>query len=238
MLRVGEHEPAEAATPGCKEFALLHQIRGKEDHDQHLRGLPGLEVDRADVHPQPRAVDLGAHAGHEWQKQRGDAEHEEGVSVALEDSNPAHDHEREHKRPDCHRSPYGLNRCQMTVRREIAIESGDGEVADAVEHQRERQQCGIGARREAPQREMRGDEQAQHHGEEDPEVGRKRGVAGERDKEIAAAGDDHRQEPEAELLSTAATCKGLLHRTGAAGGGTPAMVVGVVVVVVGGSRRA
>ena len=40
-----------------EQLAVVDEVRGEEDDEQHLGDLAGLEVERADAHPQPRAVD-------------------------------------------------------------------------------------------------------------------------------------------------------------------------------------
>ena len=58
----GRLQPPDAAGAGGEQLALVDEVRGEEDHEQHLGGLAGLEVDRPDAHPQPGAVDLAADA--------------------------------------------------------------------------------------------------------------------------------------------------------------------------------
>ena len=47
-----------------EHLALLAQIGGEEDDQEDLRELAGLERERADAHPEPRAVDGRAEPGH------------------------------------------------------------------------------------------------------------------------------------------------------------------------------
>ena len=65
-------------------------------------------------------------------------------------------HEREHERGDADRGPHRLHA------REVAVEARDGEEADAVEQERDRQQRRVGARREPPHREVRDDVEPEH----------------------------------------------------------------------------
>ena len=173
MLRIGEPDAADVAGAGGEQLALVDEVRGEEHHEQHLGRLAGLEVQRADAHPEPRAVDLLPDAGERRQQQRGDAEEQERVPVALERADVAHDHEREHERGDADRGPHRLHA------REVAVEARDGDEADAVEEERDRQQRRVGARREAAHREVRDDVEAEHREQEHPEVGGDVGAVGE-----------------------------------------------------------
>ena len=75
MLRVGERAAGRCGgVPAREQLALVDEVRGEEHHEQHLGGLAGLEVQRADAHPEARAVDLLADAGEQRQQQRDDAE--------------------------------------------------------------------------------------------------------------------------------------------------------------------
>ena len=60
-----DHEQrAEVLQPRLREhLALLAQVGGEEDDQEDLRELAGLEPERADVHPEARAVDRRAEAG-------------------------------------------------------------------------------------------------------------------------------------------------------------------------------
>ena len=53
---------------------------------------------------------------------------------------------------------------------QVLVEPGDEHVADAVEQPGQRQQHAVGARRQLAHREVGGDEQAEHDGEERPDV--------------------------------------------------------------------
>ena len=72
--------------------------------------------------------------------------------------------------------------------REIAVEARDGDEADAVEQERDRQQRRVGARREAAHREVRDDVEAEHR-----ERGTPRGRRGCRGGRRAAAARSRRR---------------------------------------------
>ena len=67
-----------------EHLTLLAQVGGEEDDQEDLRELARLELDRADVHPQPRAVDRRAEPGHARQEQERDRRDPEQVLVVLE----------------------------------------------------------------------------------------------------------------------------------------------------------
>ena len=85
------------------------------------------------------------------------------------------------------------------TRARSAVEPGDGDEADAVEQERERQQRRFGAGREPAHREVRDDEQAEHRAQEHPEVGGDVRLVGEEQQHVAGRGHDDGEEPEAEL---------------------------------------
>ena len=67
-----------------QHLALLAQVPGEEDDQEHLRELARLELERADMHPEARAVDGGAEPGHRGQDEQPDRRQAEEVLVALE----------------------------------------------------------------------------------------------------------------------------------------------------------
>ena len=63
----------------------------------------------------------------------------------------------------------------------------------------------IGARREAAHREVRDQVEAEHGGEEQPEVGGDVGLVGEEQQHVAATRDQDGHEAEAELIAAPTT---------------------------------
>ncbi len=188
MLRIGDPEAADASRAGGEELALVDEVRREEHDEQYLRCFPGLEVHRPDPHPEPRSVDLRTDPWERRQQQRGDAEQQERVLVALERAHVAHDDQGEHERGDADGRPHRLHA------REIPVESRDGEVPDAVEQERDRQQRRIGAGREPSDRHVRDHVEAEHREQEHPEVGGDVRLVGEEQQHVAGRGHHDREE--------------------------------------------
>ena len=74
VLRVGDHQAPDATAPGREQLALVDEVRGEEDDEQHLRGLARLEVHRPGAHPEARAVDLAPDSREQRQQQRDHAD--------------------------------------------------------------------------------------------------------------------------------------------------------------------
>ena len=87
-----EHRPApdheqrpEILEPALRQhLSLLAQVAGEEDDQEDLRDLAGLELERSDVHPEPRPVDVLAEAGQRRQEQEPDRAEPEQVLVVFE----------------------------------------------------------------------------------------------------------------------------------------------------------
>ena len=80
-----QEQRAEVLQPPLREhLALLAQVGGEEDDQQDLRELARLELERADVHPEPRAVDGRAEPGQARQEEQHDRADAEEVLVRLE----------------------------------------------------------------------------------------------------------------------------------------------------------
>ena len=93
---VGQVEAAHAHGEHRKHLAVLRQIRGEEDHDADLRDFARLEAEPANFDPDAAAEDLLADAGEHGHEQKHDAEHHEGVFVACELVEIAHDGQHAH----------------------------------------------------------------------------------------------------------------------------------------------
>ena len=91
-LGSGSGDRPDASAAHREELALLHEVGREEEGQEDLGELAGLEVDRADAHPDAGAEVLPADAGHEREQQKGEAEEPDGPAVALEVADPANQH--------------------------------------------------------------------------------------------------------------------------------------------------
>jgi hypothetical protein len=215
----------------CEDLAFVDEVPGQEDDQEHLGQLAGLEVDRPEPYPQSGAVDLPPQPGREGQEQREEPEEEEGVPVPLEQVDAPYDPKSPDEGADAHHGPHGLARCELILG--VAVDSRDDDEPDAVEQRRQRQERAVGPGRERAHGEVREHIQADQHGQEEPEVGGKRGSLGQRDEDVAADRDDDGEEPEPEL-GVAPLRRGEAHDGGggAIGGSVDSGGTGTVVVVV------
>ena len=166
VVRRDEHEHAAAPDdeqrpdvlePRLRErLALLAQVGGEEDDQEDLRELARLELDRADAHPEPCAVDRRAEPGHARQEQQRDRRDPEQVLVVLELAVvAAQPEQREREEADADDDPEPL------LERVVGTEPVDLGHADRRQHTRHRQQVRVGvrrprsARRGAPRRTAR-----------------------------------------------------------------------------------
>ena len=221
-------QPRDAAAAGREYLAFVDEVSGQEDDEKDLRQFAGLEVDRAEPNPQAGAIDLTAEPGRKGKQQREEPEEEEGVPVPLEQMHAPDEQERPDERGDTHHGPDRLARCKLVLR--VAVDTGDDDEPDAVQERGQRQQRAVGARCEPAHREVRDHVQADQHGQEEPDVGRKRRALRQSDEDVAAHRDDDGEEPEAEL-GVATLVRGEAHDGGAAetGGAVDSGGVGVVV---------
>src|SRR2546425_11307184 len=67
-----------------KHLALLAEVAGEEDDQAELRDLAWLELKRAEVDPEPGAVDGGAEPGQRRKNEQPDCRQAEDVLVALQ----------------------------------------------------------------------------------------------------------------------------------------------------------
>ena len=206
---LGQAQPAEAPSAAGEQLSFVDQVRGEEQDEQDLRGLAGLEVHRADPHPEPRPVDRLPDPGCERQQQGEHPEEQERVPVPLEGPDPLDEHQGEDERDDAHRGPDRLDPPQP------GVEAGHGDEAEPVQQRGERQQHRVGVGGEASDREVGEDEEAEHRGEDHPQVGWDVGGLGQLHQQVPERGDDHREDPEPELGGPPVRQRGGRH--GAAG---------------------
>ena len=109
--RAPDHEQrADVLQPSLREhLALLAQVRGEEDDQEDLRELAGLELERADAHPEPRAVDGRPEPGQPRQEEQHDRADPEEVLVRLEHAVvAAQAEERQREERDADHDPEAL----------------------------------------------------------------------------------------------------------------------------------
>ena len=177
VVRLDEHEhrrapdqeqrPEVLEPPLRQHLALVAQIAGEEDDQEDLRQLARLELERAHLHPQPRAVDRLADPRQRRQHQQQDRRDPEQVLVLLEDPVVAAEREeRQREEDDADHDPEALP--EGVVR----VQPVDQRHADRRQQRRERQQHRVGVRRGVADDEVRG--QVERH--EDARVGERAGV--------------------------------------------------------------
>ena len=232
MPRRRDAQAGDPATPRREHFAFVDEIPGQEDDQENLGQLAGLEVDRAEPHPEPGPVDLPAQPGREGQEQCDEPEEQEGVPVPLEQVDTPNDPERPDEGADAHHGPDGLARRELVLG--VAVDARDDDEPDAVEQRRQRQERGVGPRSERADGEVRDHVEADQDSEEEPQVGGKRRALGECDEDVAADRDDDGEQPEPEL-GVAALRRGEAHDGGGAGAGVSVGGGTVVVGVLGSS---
>ena len=180
------------------------------------------------LHPQPRAVDRLPDAG---QRAAAAARRRRAAgtcTVALERAHVAHDDQRERRTRDADRHPHRLRRA-----REVAVEAGDHDEADAVQQRAIGSSVPSARGREAADREVRDDVEAEHREQEHLEVGRelragRRGAT----SDVAADGHDDGEEAERELGLRRRRAVARLHGRGCRGlGGGSASWSSAAVVV-------
>ena len=170
---------AEHPIPSEREhLALLDQIRGEGDRQQHLGGLGRLEAVRADLNPDLGTELLGPQAGHQRQQQQHDAGEADRVGEPLQRPviiEPGHD-EDEHQHAD--RCPDQL--LAGTIERWIVdqVDAVNHHQAEAVEQDHTWQDHWIRVRESPPHRDVR------EHSEQDGESGQVRKARGQLARDI------------------------------------------------------
>ena len=158
-----------------QDVAGLAQVAREEDDDPELGELGRLELDRAELDREERAVHLGADARQAGHHEQGDAGRRDHVAVALQHVVVAHHHDRaaEEEQPD--HEPLRL------LARQLGVDAVDEHQTDGGQQggQREHVRVGLG--------QPGADEQVRQHAqpEEDGAVG-ERGVA-----HVLGAGGEH-----------------------------------------------
>ena len=123
-----------------------------------------MKVDRADARPDPSAVDLGAETRNERDHQQEQPADSEEIAVLLDNPNPRQEKKGGDVTADPDRRPRRLERS------EAAVETGDDDIAEAVEQQRDRKEDGVGGRRQVTVGEMGEGTESEHPEQEGPQV--------------------------------------------------------------------
>ena len=76
-----EQGPEVLEAPLCEHLALLAQVAGEEEDEEQLCDLAGLELEAADVDPEPHAVDALAETGKRREKQQADRRDAEAILI-------------------------------------------------------------------------------------------------------------------------------------------------------------
>jgi hypothetical protein len=190
--------PEPAAADG-EELALLDEVRREEQGQEDLGELSGLEVDRSDAHPDAGTVVLAPDHRHQGQEQQSDAEHADRPPVALQIAHPPHDHEGGHEGDDPDRDPPRLQAGQVLGFGPGLVEAHDEHVAQAVQEPGDGHEGGVGVGRQPADGDVGHELEAEHHGEERPDVGGDGRVLGERGQEVGPHRDERAEHDEAQL---------------------------------------
>ena len=224
MLEVGDHGGTDSVRGDRQQLALLDQVRGEEDAERHLGELAGLEADAAEPHPQPGPVDVASDDREQRHQQQADADQGERVAEALQVADPPHQDERSDEGADAEGRPHRLQP------RQLVVEPGDEDIADAVEQGRQREQDPVGRRGQAAGGHVGDAEEGQDNTKEGPDVGGEGRRAAQAGQHVGPGREQPGQEDEAELGVAPDGAHDRRH--GAAGGG------GAVVVVAAAAARA
>ena len=178
MLEIREHEGPDAVGRDREQLALLDEVRREEHGERDLGELAGLEVHRAQLHPESRAVDVAAEHGRERQQQEHDADQRDRVAQAFEVTRPANHEQRQDVGADAEGGPHGLQAGK------VPVEAGDEDVAQAVEQAGDREQDAVGLGRQPSRGDVGHRQQPDDHREERGQVGREGGRAPERGERV------------------------------------------------------
>ena len=112
----------------CDEFALVGQVRRKENSERHLCDFTGLKTDRPQLHPNGASTaGVVTQARNDRKQQKANAHKGKGVAVALEIARPLDPPERDDEPHDSDCRPCCL------CRRQLFVEPGDHDVAETIQ---------------------------------------------------------------------------------------------------------
>ena len=180
VLELGHVERPDAGPRLLQQLAALGEIRSQEHDHRDLAELRGLELERADPDPHPRAVDLLADARDDRQQQQPDGDEPQRVGVRREPAVVADAHDRRAERHDAHHHPDGLLRALARVE---PVDHGE---PDAHEQRGGGEDRGVGARRPPSDHEVA----ARVAGDEEHDVD------GEVARQLAVPSQPHQHERE------------------------------------------
>ena len=200
--------------PRAQQLALLHQVRGEEDHEQHLGHLAGLDREAADADPEAGAVDRGAEAGHEREQQRAHAEQQERVLVAARATRALRTNDererRTRRRPTAiHTAWVGATWMALCWASRSGCRSSRVSITKPMPSSRLASGSSVASARGASRRTATcaAAEQPDEHREERDQSRRDRRRLREPEEHVPAAGDDEREQPEAELAVAAVAAR-------------------------------
>ena len=155
----GRVSPRIFAPDHRQRIARGHQVSGEEDRQRDLAELTGLEGERTDPDPDPRAIDGAADPREHRQEQQHDAREHRNVAVSLQHAVVAHDDQYGDRDGDGHARPDDLPDARAVPARCAGrdvdpVDLGD---ADPVEHCGNRQDERVGLRRDDPHHEVHGE---------------------------------------------------------------------------------
>ena len=184
-----------------------HQVAREEDRQHDLGDLTGLETQRPQHDPDPRAVDGAAQAGHEGQQQKAETDDHCGVGVAAQHpmvlDQPDHRDRAEHpdRAPD--QLPEGVGIGAGPRPRVREVEPVDHHQAQSVEQRRRRQQHRVGVLRLEPQDDVQAPGEDQQPGAVVEQVRRHLVLHGHPDRGVGEQHDADRQQQQRQLDASA-----------------------------------
>ena len=157
--QVDEQHPSSGEGEGV---AVKDEVARERDHQQHLGDLAGLEAERADADPDPRAVHGLADARRHRQEQQHDRRQARGVGEPGEDAVVAQQDQRRDEQDDAEGHPDELLLRVVVLAPDVLVgqvEPVDHGEAEAVERRDRREQDRVGVRRDQPDRDVGADDQ-------------------------------------------------------------------------------
>ncbi len=174
VARLGQAERADVPGAGGDQLASFGEVSGEEHGEGELGELTRLEVDRADAHPDAGTADRVAEPRHQGEEQHDRPDEEERPLVTGEVGGALDDEQCGHEGADGDETPECLERG------EFVVESGDHDVADAVEQHGEGEQRAVGPAGEDPHGDVRDADECEDGDEEWADTCRDRRVGAER----------------------------------------------------------
>ena len=208
VVRLDEHEhrrapdqeqrPEVLQAPLRQHLALVAQVPGEEDDEEDLGELAGLELQRADLHPEAGAVDRLADPWQRRQCEQDDGAEPEEVLVALDHAVvPPQREQRQREEDDADDDPEAL------PERVVGLEPVDRRHADRREQRRHRQQVWVRVRHGVPRDEVRGEVERQEERGVRQRLARDDGLPGD----VDAGEADRREETDRDQVEELAVAR-------------------------------